>query len=215
MGGVFNLVNLHLYHYAGNNPVKYIDPDGETPKTVLENHINSATNAIGFFYQKMEAIQKIGIGVAKLAMGIGVVALGVGVGGAGTLSSGGIAISESVAVAHEAIIAGGIYVGAGVADVLDGIVMMSQGNNDGAKWKRDNQNSQRSYNQNDKNDIRNALNKISKETGQKLNIGGKEADAIHQEIQKMKAEVNPPGSNQNLSVENLQLAIKNALNIEQ
>jgi hypothetical protein len=25
---VFNLVNLHLYHYAGNNPVKYTDPDG-------------------------------------------------------------------------------------------------------------------------------------------------------------------------------------------
>jgi hypothetical protein len=28
MGGVFNTVNLHLYHYAGNNPVKYTDPDG-------------------------------------------------------------------------------------------------------------------------------------------------------------------------------------------
>jgi hypothetical protein len=27
-GGVFNTVNLHLYHYAGNNPVKYTDPDG-------------------------------------------------------------------------------------------------------------------------------------------------------------------------------------------
>ena len=28
MGGVFNTVNLHVYHYAGNNPVKYNDPDG-------------------------------------------------------------------------------------------------------------------------------------------------------------------------------------------
>ena len=28
MGGVYNVVNLHLYHYAGNNPVKYMDPDG-------------------------------------------------------------------------------------------------------------------------------------------------------------------------------------------
>jgi RHS repeat-associated protein len=29
MGGAYNLVNLALYHYAGNNPVKYTDPDGE------------------------------------------------------------------------------------------------------------------------------------------------------------------------------------------
>ena len=29
MGGVFNTVNANLYHYAGNNPVKYTDPDGK------------------------------------------------------------------------------------------------------------------------------------------------------------------------------------------
>ncbi|MEM5948969.1 DUF4329 domain-containing protein, partial [Spirochaetia bacterium 38H-sp] len=27
-GGVYNLVNFQLYHYAGNNPVKYVDPTG-------------------------------------------------------------------------------------------------------------------------------------------------------------------------------------------
>ena len=27
-GGIFNVVNFQLYHYAGNNPVKYVDPTG-------------------------------------------------------------------------------------------------------------------------------------------------------------------------------------------
>jgi RHS repeat-associated protein len=29
IGGVFNAVNLDVYHYAGQNPVKLVDPDGE------------------------------------------------------------------------------------------------------------------------------------------------------------------------------------------
>ena len=39
MGGVFNVVNLHLYHYAGNNPVKYTDPDGKFD--VVSYHISN------------------------------------------------------------------------------------------------------------------------------------------------------------------------------
>ena len=28
MGGIYNYVNMHVYHYGGNNPVKYVDPNG-------------------------------------------------------------------------------------------------------------------------------------------------------------------------------------------
>ncbi|EMB37888.1 RHS repeat-associated core domain-containing protein [Treponema denticola ATCC 33521] len=36
IGGVFNTVNLHVYHYAGNNPVKYVDPTGRTTEDGAE-----------------------------------------------------------------------------------------------------------------------------------------------------------------------------------
>ncbi len=48
MGGVFNTVNLHLYHYAGNNPVKYTDPTGMSDEDVfdqLQNTINEIVNS--------------------------------------------------------------------------------------------------------------------------------------------------------------------------
>jgi hypothetical protein len=35
MGGVFNIMNLHVYGYSLNNPVKYVDPDGRSNITSL------------------------------------------------------------------------------------------------------------------------------------------------------------------------------------
>ena len=46
MGGVFNVVNLHTYHYAGNNPLKYMDPDGEKIVNITsKQQQNSRVNA--------------------------------------------------------------------------------------------------------------------------------------------------------------------------
>jgi hypothetical protein len=64
-GGVFNYVNLHVYHYAGNNPVKYVDPDGEegipffTPEEFLNtlSQIDPVAKLLNLFRSVMNSDQ--------------------------------------------------------------------------------------------------------------------------------------------------------------
>ncbi len=63
MGGVFNHINGNLYHYAGNNPVKYTDPNGREDEkfypTLEEVYffgfgtIDSNLNGYGFCFENI------------------------------------------------------------------------------------------------------------------------------------------------------------------
>ena len=62
MGGVFNVVNLHVYHYAGYsqrsfelyNPVKYVDPDGRN-ETIYTDEGRQIHKAIFEIYKAANA----------------------------------------------------------------------------------------------------------------------------------------------------------------
>jgi RHS repeat-associated protein len=46
MGGIFNSVNGNLYHYAGNNPVRYVDPDGRNEEDIVREWLFNAVKFI-------------------------------------------------------------------------------------------------------------------------------------------------------------------------
>jgi hypothetical protein len=117
---------------AGNNPVKYTDPDGNETKPLILKQVESVIKMGIFLYNNREAIQKIGIGTAKAAMGVGLATLGVGGGAAITVGSSGAAVVGGVAVADAAIVAGAAITTVGAKDIVDGIVMMMQGNGNGS-----------------------------------------------------------------------------------
>ncbi|WP_315451153.1 RHS repeat-associated core domain-containing protein, partial [uncultured Treponema sp.] len=53
-GGVFNVVNFQLYHYAGNNPVKYTDPTGRIVKSASSSiMMTDSSNNLGTSQEKI------------------------------------------------------------------------------------------------------------------------------------------------------------------
>jgi hypothetical protein len=56
MGGVFNYVNLHVYHYAGNNPVKYVDPTGRTNRPLENDEWVAVKEAIDYAVTHLDSI---------------------------------------------------------------------------------------------------------------------------------------------------------------
>jgi len=48
ISGVFNYVNLHVYHYAGNNSVRYVDPDGRTPGNPFDTADEAAIDVLNY-----------------------------------------------------------------------------------------------------------------------------------------------------------------------
>lgn len=46
-GGIYNTINLNVYHYGGNNPIRYVDPMGRENKKWLD-WIQGGLDVVGF-----------------------------------------------------------------------------------------------------------------------------------------------------------------------
>ena len=85
-GGVYNVVNLHVFNYGNNNPVKYNDPTGEIPFMAVTGIIGAGIGALyGAYksYTETDSVDWKEVGKDALIGG----AIGLGVGSTASLAA--------------------------------------------------------------------------------------------------------------------------------
>jgi RHS repeat-associated protein len=56
LGGVFNYVNLHVYHYGANNPIRYVDPNGRTNRPLNSEEGADVKHVIDYAITNLDTI---------------------------------------------------------------------------------------------------------------------------------------------------------------
>ncbi len=102
MGGAYNSVNLSLYHYSGNNPVTYTDPDGQIVETAWD--VFSLVTGVASFVENV----KEGNVKGAIIDGLGIVADAAAVALPCIPGGAGAAIKAAKVASAVADVAGGV-----------------------------------------------------------------------------------------------------------
>ncbi|WP_225969241.1 RHS repeat domain-containing protein, partial [Treponema pedis] len=104
-GGVYNAINLHVFNYGNNNPIKYNDPTGEVPFMAVTGIIGAG---IGALYGAYKSYTETGTvdwkEVGKHALIGGVIGLGAGAASAAYLTGSATASVKMVYVGTKLFI---------------------------------------------------------------------------------------------------------------
>ena len=104
-GGMYNHINMHVYHYSNNNPIKYTDPDGRVPFMAITGIIGAVTGAGISIGADIVAGNDINWRRAGLAAGAGLI-VGLTLGAAAATTATATAVTTGNAAASFSTVTG-------------------------------------------------------------------------------------------------------------